>query len=664
MRWAGCGAGTRHRALGDAEDTLAVVRHALHETVREGRQAQVLALAEAIGGAGEGGQRSPASGAPAGATEASPEARGASPPRRTDPSPDPNRVELAALLHRLAAGMTGHPAGAAPRRVPAAPDLELARRLEDGPVLEVEHPGLLEALAWAARDRAARTGCSVALALPWRRLRDAAQATGLEVLVPASRVVCAARWRRIQGQLALTTDTAHAAAAYLGAWLDRAGGADAALLSGWMLGRFPELGLFAAAARCGGQGCDDEACDVRRSERAADAPVFLVPHGLGLDWLERNVPGLQLVFADAQLLVEAARRRSSFVLDAHQALAFADAVDQASASSIGTGPFRACAEALEATLASEQEALTRVEATGGHVTPRLRVRDDVSALGHELALLLADLRELPGPVAEAVRREGRELAALIGRFITAPPPGMEQIVPAGWRVPGLLLRTAPEVLATTLGVQLRRAAEATGARLVSTLHSPAPHGWLAPLGLGGAPVPQLGGPPPHGPVVHLVREPSPALASRLVELARLAGEAGVAVVAEDLTLASAALLPALRAARVPMRVAGGAARGGVLLSAWRSAAAPAARVLVMTGAPRPSEVRALLLLASGVEHAVLALHQPAPVERWAAPLAGFELREARWGDLLAALGARGVPAAPPSASPASPDCRSALHQLP
>ena len=664
VRWSGCATGTRHRALGDAEDTLAVVRHALRETLREGRRVQVLALAEAIGGASEA--------PPAG--EASRRTDGRQPGSAGDPGSeasdarsacapsDPDRLELVALLQRLAAGMADRPSAAPTPRRPADPDLELARQLEDGPVIEAEHPALLEALARSARDHTARTGTSVAIALPWRRLRDAAQATGREVLVPPARVVCAARWRRIEGQLPRTTDTARAAAAYLGAWLDRVAVADVGLLSGWMLGRAPELGLFAAAARCNGQDCDGETCGVRRSERIAEAPVFLVPHELGLDWLERNVPGLRVLFADAQLLVEAARRRTSFVLDSHHALAFADAVDQVCAT--GTGPFRACAEALEATLSQEQEALTRVQATGGHVSPRLRVRDDVSALGHELALLLAALREVPGPIAEAVRREGRELAALIGRFITTPPPGMEQIVPAGWRVPGLLLRTVPEVLATALGVQLRRAAGTTGVALVSPLHSPAPHAWLAPLGVAGAPVIQLGGPGPRRPMVHVLREPTPALAARLADLARLAGQAGVAVVVEDLTEAAAALLPALRAGRVSMRVAGGVDRGGVQLTAWRAASATAARVVVVTGAPRASEVRALLLQANGVEHLVLALDEPADAERWAAPLAGFEPRASRWAEVLAALGATAAPASPPSASPASLDRPSALHQRP
>lgn len=274
VRATGVGEGARHRALDDAEDTFAMLARLCEQHLAERRAPELGEILEHLG-----------------------------PPGTAD------RAALVEFLSALdAAPSRVREAPPLPRREPAIDEL-LAARLagwlqSPTPVgLELEGPEPLATAVVAARRAAERSGRPVALAVPWRRLRELSLAPPAPI-VPR-RSVCPqalAEALRSPGE----DEASRLGRAYLARWLRRTRSGDVDSVSAFLLARGGDAReLVRATWPCR---CESPVCPAHRAATGTEAPCVLVSHELALDWLERDAPVSLLVLA-AEQLPDAERRR-------------------------------------------------------------------------------------------------------------------------------------------------------------------------------------------------------------------------------------------------------------------------------------------------------------------------------------------------------------------
>ncbi|MEW6430553.1 MAG: 3'-5' exonuclease [Myxococcota bacterium] len=435
VRWAGVGAGAQHRALGDAEDTLAVLDVALRRVVRDGRRDDVDALLERL---------SPATGDEARAlVEVLGRLRDAAPafPRatvRAEPCADGRLERL--MTEGLAAGepvsLEIERAGAVAAALQVALRRREAREAEraaatgsralttppgarwtrtaSGTVPEAAAPRP-SAPGWAGRPPEPRDAdAQLVLAVPRRTLRELAPASPIPLV--QRRPTCRAR---LEALLAAPgrDDGERLARAYLSALLRRS---PLLVPSGWFSSRVPSVGeLLRAAGPCR---CEGLACAYAPGADASAAAV-LVTHELALDWLEQQVP-MALLILDAERLPGAERRRSSIRLDGKRLARLAGQLppDDALAERLTLG-----AEALDRALAFvAQTTPVTIDLRARVLGPWLRLRDVLTGLRKDTTSWLA---QRPPDAPEAAPLA--QLADELSRLAEPPPPGFETRVHPG-----------------------------------------------------------------------------------------------------------------------------------------------------------------------------------------------------------------------------------------
>ncbi len=376
VRWAGIGGGAKHRALGDAEDTLRVLEVAV-DRLSGGRQRAAL---DAL-------------------------------TRQLESAEGPEGRALLALLSRLQ-GARGRTSASAPS-VDIIADAHLERLLEealaDGAVvgLEVERAGVVAAALQVARRRAGQDDDPLVLSVPRGTLRELAASSPLPIAhrQPTCR-------RRLEALLAQpgATDGERLARAYLSSLLL---GSPLLTPSRWFTTRAPEVAaLLQAAGPCR---CEDAACALS-SGAAAEARAVLVSHELALDWLERRVP-MALLALDAEQLLAAARARAAVHLDRARLehLAGALAPDDPLTRRLRDGA-RALEDAVRALAAAGARS---VELHARVQPPWLALRDVLSGLRKDTSAWLA---RQPADAAQATPLA--QLAEALGRLAEPPPPGL------------------------------------------------------------------------------------------------------------------------------------------------------------------------------------------------------------------------------------------------
>lgn len=436
VRWAGVGGGAQHRALGDAEDTLAVLEVALRRVVQDGRRDDIDALLARLSPATDDDAR-----ALVAVLERLRDAAPAFPPpsARAEPCADGRLERL--MTEGLAAGepvsLEIERAGAVAAALQVALRRTEAREVEavtstgsraltnppgakwtrtaSATLPEPAEPRSSGAPEWAGRPPGPRDAeAQLVLAVPRRTLRELAPASPIPLV--QRRPTCRAR---LEALLAVPgrDDGERLARAYLSALLRRS---PLLVPSGWFSARVPAVGeLLRAAGPCR---CEGLACAHAPGADASSAAV-LVTHELALDWLEQQVP-MALLVLDAERLPGAERRRSSIRLEGKRLTRLADQLpaDDALAEQLTLG-----ADALDRALALvAQSTPATIDLRARVLGPWLRLRDVLTGLRKDTTTWLAqrppDAPEIT-PLAQ--------LADELSRLAEPPPPGFETRVHPG-----------------------------------------------------------------------------------------------------------------------------------------------------------------------------------------------------------------------------------------
>lgn len=333
VRETGVGEGARHRALEDAEDTFAMLTRLCERHLASRRAPELGEVRAHLG-----------------------------------PPSSPDRAALLEFLTALddAPTQPTPPAAAPPRPLPS--DEVLAARLSGwlqaaAPVgVELEGQEPLGASVLAATRDAASRGRPVAIALPWRRVRELSPAPPAPI-VPR-RAVCPqalAEALREPGQ----DEASRLGRAYLSRWLRRTRTGDLDSASAFLLARGGDAGaVLRSAWPCR---CESPTCPAHRAATGTSAPCVLVSHELALDWLERDAP-VTVVALAAEQLPEAERRRCTrrYHLPEDPAARTADEVVLAEAlAALPAGPVRAAQRLTPAWLTVRDAATALARAQPG-----------------------------------------------------------------------------------------------------------------------------------------------------------------------------------------------------------------------------------------------------------------------------------------------------------
>ncbi|MDX2009443.1 MAG: 3'-5' exonuclease [Myxococcaceae bacterium] len=550
VRWAGLGDGARHRALADAHDTFRVVSTMLERAAAEAPGWSLTQVTSRL---------------PSGPLQRLllQLARATGPAEAPRPKATPV-VRLPPVLERWSA---------TPQ--PLAIELEV----EDAVALAIEAARRVQGAAWVVAPHA-----------QLRRLEGVAR------LPPRDGATSTSRLKALLARRVVLDPTLAASMAYLERWGARAG-ADVSTLSGFWRDRVPLFDVMRTLLRA-----------------PADAPP---PPGLSVgtpadvaSWLEAGVAPRALVWLDAPSAPELERRRLTVTVEVSTVLRLPEAFELAAPGrpmTAGLKAVHARARELAFRLSTFSEA-TRLDRSAPE--PWVVLRDELSAVGKDLAWWLTELRGAPpSPLLEGVLDEASRLAERLHRLIH---PG-----------------ASDEVWASASAVWLRPDA-ATAQASLAALAAKVPCLFVSDVRRGEAWTARLGSPPlaAHGAV---------SAQRPLLVAARLSSDDALAAAALSapgpLTVLSAEPLSeslvaafvasaARKASQVRLHASGAGPRDVVLQEWWGLGPVPPTRGAVMVvGSGDRFAVRRLLAVGRAVE--ALLLRTPFDSVHWAAPLAGI-----------------------------------------
>lgn len=359
VQWANVASGTHHRALQDASDTFEVVKVMLERACDPARLGQLRSLARRVEGLGP----------------------------------------LERLLERLAEASFSAPPR--PARSAVAPTRQLpdvVQRWVEAPAslaLELELADADAVLADAAR---VATG-AVWVVAPFGRLKR----LGLPRL-PSRRRGSLARLEALLSRRVVVDPSLAAAMTYLESWGARTN-LELNALSGFWRDRVP---LF-------------DAMRVLLEASSTDAPpagALVGTHQDVAGWLASGVRPEALIWLDAPSMLDFERRRLTISLDVARLFRLPELFELAAPGRPVGAALRAVHEATKrfggVLSAFTQPALI----DRSSVEPWAVLRDTLSALGHELAWWLSELRGGPmTPLVEGVLAEASALAEIVPRLL-------------------------------------------------------------------------------------------------------------------------------------------------------------------------------------------------------------------------------------------------------
>ncbi|MDP1919685.1 MAG: 3'-5' exonuclease [Myxococcales bacterium] len=363
VQWAGLSTGARHRALDDAQDTWRVVQILLQRACEPARRTQLHALAQ--------------------------------------------RVQGHAPLHRLLSGLSDAAFSALPPVSVQAvgQDVALPPLLRDWATtpatlaLELEHRDADALLVETARS----AGPSVWLVCPHARLKHL---SGVPRLPSRTAQASAPRLNALLARRVVLDPSLAASMAYLESWGTRAAG-DSGSLSGFWRDRVPLFDSMRTLMKA-------------PSEQPPPPGVFAGTHHEVAEWLEAGIRPSALIWLDAPSAVELERRRLTVSLEVSRLFRLPELSDLASPGRPLTAGFQAVharTKELAALLSAFSET-TRVVRTAQE--PWLSLRDALSALAHDLAWWLSELRGAPPSVLhDGVLAEASALAEVVPRLTSS-----------------------------------------------------------------------------------------------------------------------------------------------------------------------------------------------------------------------------------------------------